>query len=287
MTDAPRPDEVFEIEPSDSGGVLAHLPWWLILTIAVVVTELTAHPSIGVIVLCFKFGWNDFRTALWLRRRDPNRRRGAVCSWFYLSSGLWRVCLWSFALMFVATVFFVATDPPQARPANRPKVDPDLPPEMVICMVMWMGSFGVATLLTLLSVCLAWRQPVKVWISRSVSDSRRLNQWPPRLVPRPRPERNLLNSWLVGSGAGLFVLLFLIGLAVLMASFDAAKRLGPAGNHQWIDVGFGVIVGVFVPIGSAFLILVFGDLIFKRIGARSPTECWPANEPITELVPSD
>lgn len=72
-----------------------------------------------------------------------------------------------------------------------------------------------------------------------------------------------------------------------MASFDAAKPLGPAGNNQWADVVFGVIVGVFVPIGSAFLILVFGGMTFKRIGAGSPTECWPANEPTTELGSSD
>ncbi|GDY09332.1 hypothetical protein LBMAG52_28180 [Planctomycetia bacterium] len=287
MNDDSRPDEVFEIEPSDSGGMFAHLPWWLILTVAVVVTELTAHPSIGVIVLCFKFGWNDFRTAHWLRRRDPNRRRGAVCSWFYLSSGLWRVCSWSFALMFIAIIFFVATEPPQARPANRPNADPDLPPEVMTCMAMWMGSFVVATLLTLLSVCFAWRRPVKVWISRSVSESRRLNEWPPRPAPRLRPDPNLLNCWMVSSGAGLFVLLFIIGVAALMASFDAAKPLGPAGNNQWADVVFGVIVGVFVPIGSAFLILVFGGMTFKRIGAGSPTECWPANEPTTELGSSD
>ena len=118
MNDDAQSDEVFEIEQSGDSGVLAHLPWWLILTVAFVVTELTAHPAIGVGVLCLKFGWDDFRTALWLRRRDPNRRRGAVCSWFYLSSGLWRVFLWSFALMLVAILFLMATEPPQARGPN-------------------------------------------------------------------------------------------------------------------------------------------------------------------------
>lgn len=85
----------------------------------------------------------------------------------------------------------------------------------------------------------------------------------------------------------MFALLFIIGIAVLMATFDAAIPRGPAGNNQWADVVFGVVVGVFVPIGSAFLILVFDGLTFKRIGARSPTECWPPDEPITKLVPSD
>ena len=99
---------MFEIEPAESGGLLAHLPWWLILAIAFAVTELTAHPAIGVSVLCLKFGWNDFRTGLWLRHRDPFPHRGAVSFWFYLASGLWRVCLWSFALMFAAIFFLVA-----------------------------------------------------------------------------------------------------------------------------------------------------------------------------------
>ena len=121
MNDDPHANEVFEIEPTGSGGLFARLPWWLILAVACVVTELTAHPAIGVSVLCLKFGWDDFRTSAWLRHRDPNRQRGEVCSWFYLASGLWRVFLWSFALMLVAIMYLIATEPPQAR---RPNGDP-------------------------------------------------------------------------------------------------------------------------------------------------------------------
>ena len=75
MTDDVRPGELFEIESADSGGLLTHLPWWLIAAVAFAVAELTAHPSIGVIVLCLKFGWNDFLTALWLQLRSPHRRQ--------------------------------------------------------------------------------------------------------------------------------------------------------------------------------------------------------------------
>src|SRR5262245_56584508 len=110
MSAQPRPDEVFEIEPRESGGLLVRMPWWFIAGVAFLVAEFTAHPAIGVIVLCLKFGWNDFLTALWLRRRDPDRERGATCSWFYCASGLWRVCVWSFALLFVILILILCTE---------------------------------------------------------------------------------------------------------------------------------------------------------------------------------
>lgn len=279
MNDDVQSDEVFEIEQAETGGVFAHLPWWLILTVAVIVTELTAHPSVGVIVLCLKFGWNDFRTALWLRRRDPNRIRGAVSSWFYMSSGLWRVCLWSFGLMFGAIIFLVAWEGP--RPAGRPKGDPELPPEVMACMGMWIASFAVATCLTAIAVCLAWPQRVRVWISRSVADSGRMNLWPPRTPRLVSSERNLLKWWMIGMGAGVFVFLFILGVLMLLATWDAFKRGVPAGkNPGGGAVIFGALVGAGLPFGAAVMILWVGGKILARIEATSPSECWPDDESI-------
>ena len=283
MNDDAQSDEVFEIEPSGDSGVLAHLPWWLILTVAFVVTELTAHPAIGVGVLCLKFGWDDFRTALWLRRRDPNRRRGAVCSWFYLSSGLWRVFLWSFALMLVAIMFLVATEPPQARGPNR---DPVTPPEVMTCLCMCLASFAVATMFTVLSVGFAWRRRIKVWISGTISRSRRLNEWPPRPVPGLFAPSNLLKGWLIGAGAGLFVFLFVAGIVLILVGVKAMLPR-QIGNNQTTVVLVAVIIGVGIPLLTAIFILVIRGHILRRIEAISPADCWPADELIPDSDPSD
>lgn len=255
-----RPGEVFEIEPSDDGGLLSRLPWWLILTVAFVVTELTAHPAIGVSVLCMKFGWNDFRTGLWLRQRDPHRARGAVCSWFYIASGLWRVCLWSIGLSFVAIFFLLAIEGPQLKQKN-----PAMPPEVMACMVMWLLSFSAATLLTMVSAVLAWSRGVKVWISGRISEIRQLNVWPPRPVPKLRPDANLLKWWLIGAGAGVFVILFIVGLIFM---FDGAKRPAPGANKV-----AGFVAGT-APFVSALAIVFFGSVILEKTGAKSPEECW-------------
>lgn len=280
MNDDSRLDDVLEIELLDSGGLFSHLPWWLILAVAFVVTELTAHPAIGVSVLCLKFGWNDFRTSFWLRRDSIPRRR-EVCSLFYFASGMWRVCLWSFGLMFAAIMLLVATEGGPVRQARAPNAGPEMPPEVMACVGMWMMSFVAATLITILSVVLAWHRRVKVWISGGISDSRRQNQWPPRPRPRFRPESNLLKWWLIGSGAGLFVGLFLFGILLLFSGLDAMNLQARNGNNQGGGAAvFGGLVGGGLPIISAILILVIGGRVLDRIGARSPAECWPSDESI-------
>src|SRR5262245_64316596 len=62
--------------------------WTGLLAVGWVLYELTAQPALGVSAICIKFGWEDFRTALWLQRRDPHRLRGRACLWLYIANGL-------------------------------------------------------------------------------------------------------------------------------------------------------------------------------------------------------
>jgi len=268
MTDDVRPGELFEIESADSDGWLMHLPWWLIAALAFAVAELTAHPSIGVIVLCLKFGWNDFLTALWLRRRDPNQRRGTTCFWFYLSSGLWRVCIWSFLLLFGTVTFAVMTELRQQRPPPGQNAEV----EAVTCLIVWLLSSTIATLVSVLAVRIALRWQIKVWVSGSVSESRRRRVWPPQ--PNAA-RRNLLRWWLVTTGMALFVTLFLVGLfAMWLATKLVAGPSVPAGGGGGA-VAMGLLLGICAPILAAVSILVIGSRIFARIGAVTPADCWP------------
>jgi hypothetical protein len=267
-----RSGEVFEIEPAESGSVLAHLPWWLILTVAMIVTELTAHPSIGVTVLCLKFGWNDFRTALWLRRRDLNRRRGAICSWFYFSSGLWRVCVWSFGLMFLIVMVVGVSQAQQAGAQQVPNNAPMPPTEIMTCMIVWLISSAMATFLTLVSVWLSRHGDVKVWISGSVSESRRQNRWPPRPTVWQRPETNLLRWWLILTAIAVFVPSFIVGVTVLATL--GGRNPGQGGNWAaWVPVVIMTVLFL-----GAFFVLIVGGRQYERLGAISPWHCWPDNK---------
>ena len=67
--------------------------WALLLIVAWLVFELTAQPALAVAAVCVKFGWEDFRTARWLRRSDPDRLRGRACFWLYVASGLWKTAI--------------------------------------------------------------------------------------------------------------------------------------------------------------------------------------------------
>src|SRR5262245_6522225 len=63
----------------------------LLLVIGWVLYELTAQPALGVAAVCAKFGWDDFRTARWLLRIDPNPARGWACAWLSIANGLVKV----------------------------------------------------------------------------------------------------------------------------------------------------------------------------------------------------
>src|SRR5579883_2341719 len=65
-----------------------HLSWPMLFVAGWLLYELTTKPTLGAVAVCLKFGWEDFRTAIWLRRNDPRRLRGRACFWLYLASGL-------------------------------------------------------------------------------------------------------------------------------------------------------------------------------------------------------
>lgn len=283
MNDDVRAGEVFEIEPADSGGMLAHLPWWLILTVAVVVTELTAHPSVGVTVLCMKFGWSDFRTALWLRRRDPNHGRGAVCSWFYFSSGVWRVCAWSFALMFITVMFGAAIGILQQPGRGAPQNGNALPPiEMMTCMIVWLVSAAIATILTVIAGIKAWRHRTKVWISGSIAESRKRNEWPPRPVHHGRPSINVMPVLRLPTGVLMFFALFLIAFVPFVVFVAPPNGPPPVRNG-----GVAIILWLIVSFMAALTIVVLSSGTYQCLVAVSPYECWPDHDVDVDHTSSD
>src|SRR5215475_3477379 len=87
-------------EPPPRGWRLS-VSWYALLLLGWLLYEATSQPELAAAVTCAKFGWSDWRAAWWLRRVDPDWRRGRTCFWFYLAYGLWKVAVMASVVMFV------------------------------------------------------------------------------------------------------------------------------------------------------------------------------------------
>ncbi len=53
--------------------------WSALLMLAFLIYEFSSQASLGIVVLCCKFGWEDFQTAWWLQKRDEYPSRARAC----------------------------------------------------------------------------------------------------------------------------------------------------------------------------------------------------------------
>src|SRR5437867_4304931 len=67
------------------------ITWCALIIIGLVIYEFTTQPILGVIVVCSKFGWNDFLLAYLVKRVDTSRGRAQAVPWFCLAFGLLKV----------------------------------------------------------------------------------------------------------------------------------------------------------------------------------------------------
>src|SRR5690348_799120 len=110
-----RPDERTG-SPAEDRGWRFPLSWTVLILLGWLLYECTAQPALAAAVACAKFGWADVRAAFWLRRVDPDRRRGATCFWCYLTFGLWKVAVMSILVM-ILLGFLGSLFDPNPRPA--------------------------------------------------------------------------------------------------------------------------------------------------------------------------
>lgn len=274
MTDQPHFDE-----SQGSDGFFAQLPWWLIGPIAVIMAEMTSHPSVGIILVCLRFGWNDFRTALWLWNRDPNVHRGFVCACFYLSSGLWRVCLHSFIFIAAFVMFIGFTSMLEIQLADRLAEGDQrrVEIEFVTNAIIWLSSCAVATALTLASIALAIRSREKIWISRSISESRHRNEWPPRVTYVAVPETNLLRTWVLATALAIFMAPLLFGVWFLLSSNPGTPR-----DHDGLGAIMKTMSIAFLPFLGIGFVFMFEKAVYQRLGGSCVAECWPDDESFTD-----
>ncbi len=241
MTDHVRPGEIFEIEPTSSGRHW-HIPWWLLLAVAIAVTELTAHPAIGVSVFCLKFGLNDWRTAAWLCRTDPYPKRSHTIWWFLVGSGFLKIFLMSsIAFPVLAGWWHVMTKQPVRH-------------EVRMAMTIGLGGMFFSFVLNHIGLMVASRRHVRVWLNGKLHRFRDSNVWPV-LLSRPNRLRDILNGSALPA-----ILAFTVGTIFLLI-FAMQKMIRPAMTSAAV-----VVVASLILLGHAISV--------KRIMARTSEECW-------------
>ncbi len=230
-----------------------HISWYAVILAGVLLYEMTAQPGLAAAVTCSKFGWRDWRVALWLRRVDPDWKRGRTCFWFYLSFGLWKVALLATLMMML---LLLAMSPGcRVLPGGN-----KLSPAIVGVLTAAGLGFGCSFLLTYLGMALALRHRVKVWLGLAPVLARQQRYWPPEggqhnAAPFVIITTLILTLWLA-----------LVGMALLAAQFGRAR-----GGVV------GLIALTFLALASPATLIVL-KYLEGRIFARSPAECWPADD---------
>jgi len=242
-----------------------HFAWYALVAVAWLIYELTAQPGLCAPVACAKFGWNDFLTALWLRRNDPNPSRGRACYWFYIASGLWKIALMAFFLM-IAILFIAGMLEPQPQRRGG-----HFEAEVLSAYLAAFTCFTLSGLITLQAVLTARRAGVKVWLDTAVHQARREDVWPPPYADKNRARRLLWTALVV----------LLIVLTFLLVTLTV---LGAVLIRAWL----GKVVIAFVPIAIMVEMIVavitglaLRDVVRRIAGqviAATPEQCWPTRE---------
>jgi hypothetical protein len=239
-------------EEAEVGQSPWRLPFgWLgLLALAWLIIELTHQPALGAIAVCLKFGWEDFLTARWLWRSDPDPWRRRSTFWLYLAWGLWKTAVVAFLMCIgFATV------------ARRNQWLGPVPPglaEFIGTLTTMLAGFALSTVLTVLAFFCAWCGGVRLWLDSAVHRARRLDCWPPAALCRGRTNR--LGHLLITTGV-LGFLAMLLTLVVGVAPFVPVKL-------------FVILLTGFMLLLGPVTLLLFRDVISRKLGADSPYDCW-------------
>jgi hypothetical protein len=216
--------------------------------------ECTAQPGLAAAVACAKFGWTDVQAACWLRRVDPDRRRGTTCFWCYLTFGLWKVAVMATVVMillgFLGTLFDAGPPPPGNNPS------PVLGGALVAAGV----GFGLSFLTTYVALWSALRNGIRIWLGVAPHRARAGRFWPPshgqvNFAPYVAFTTLVLTVWAV------------VALVVAVLLFWQPRPVrGP---------GAGFILLVILALGCIKGLLISFPVLARRLFARSPPECWP------------
>jgi hypothetical protein len=258
--------EQFEDDPEPSRPALwrRSINWSFVLFAGWLIYELTTLPALAVVTVCLKFGWNDFKTAFWLWRRDSVRARARACSLMYLAWGLWKTALIAIVPMFLIPVVMM---PPGG------KLRRGLPPMAFIAAVLVVETgFLFSAVTTLLGVSIALKSRTKVWLDSAIHRDQADNVWPPIHVLYS--VKNKLSRPLT---AALFCvcLPLLIGCVIWVGTMLPNQQQAGGGQPLWDGTMVFLAVLIIALIGFPVVVLKLSERLQRRIGAQTAAECWP------------
>lgn len=231
-----------------------HLSWPMLFLAGWLLYEFTAQPGLAALVACAKFGWADVRTAFWLRRVDPDRPRARTCFWCYLTFGLWKVVMMATVTIIVLVIVAVIL----ACVVQQPAANNDF-------LALFQGSIvaaaigaGLLCLTCFIALWMARRNSIRIWMGSAPRRARQERFWP------PRHGRFNAAPFVVSTALGAF-LLMAVGLMIALLLLCM-----PGGIWGVILIVLSLGIPVVVVLG-------FNDAA-KRLFARSPQECWVAED---------
>lgn len=225
-----------------------------LLVVGWLLVELTAQPALGVAAVCTKFGWEDFRTGWWLRRRDVDRRRGAACFWLYVASGLWKIAITA-SLMIFAYIGLKVLGLIGGRPAAL---------HLVTAMLTAFSTIALASLTAFRAMAIAWQGQLRIWLHPAVHRARRRDHWPPDQVGRGN-----LGGTLVGTA--WFALL--VPVLFVATFFSVRQAIGPLQQRGPALVFMALFPVLCALLGLGLYCLV-RRVLNRRVFARTPEQCW-------------
>jgi len=239
--------------PAQRGSFLT-LP--LLLGVGWIIYEVTHQPAIAAMAMCLKFGWEDFRTARWLYRTDPDPGRGRACFWLYLASGLWQAAMIGVAMVLLTVVLEEIIEIQQRGNGDIQKL-------LAGAAFTIMFGFFFSTLATYVFLISCWRNRVRPWLNGAVHIARRKDEWPPLYGHRNKVLVPVISTVIITC----FVLVpfFLLTLSFMM-------RGAAGGNLLRGLAALGSVACVFLLFPAS--VIVLQNLRSRRFFADHPADCW-------------
>jgi hypothetical protein len=237
------------------------ISWPLLLAVAFIIFEVTNEPSFAALAMCLKFGWEDFRTAWWLKRTDPERGRGRACAWLYLAAGLWQTAIIGVAMVFL-TVVLVGALQGNLQGAQG------LLSLILGALAAIVFGFVLSTLATFIALAYARKHGVRPWLNGAVHFARRRREWPPLYGHRNRVLMLVVSAVVVACCLLLPVTLWIIA--------EAVRPAVPARVLREV-LALGSLVCVIFLLPAALLFVI--DMRRRGFFAKHPADCW-GEEPL-------
>jgi hypothetical protein len=217
--------------------------WSGLLLAAIVLYELTDQPAAGTALLCLKAGWDDIKTASWLRRSDPLKVRARAHWWLYVADGLFKVQMVALATALLVGVVAGCVNLVAHDRVLWLLVGAALP--AMLCSLLSPAAFGVA-------LFHARRGHLRLWLNGSIRQARFRRMWPP--CPEGCGSNNRFDDHFSTSVMFGIMTLALIGTFVGWTAFfmlSCALILPVAWCSSWLS---------------------------RRASAASAAECWPPDD---------